>query len=494
MIPRVARSWRARAAPAVVVLVAGAALRCLFLGSRSLWFDEADTLLVASQPLAHMHSFLMRFEVTPPLYSVLMHGWLAFFADARIGLRVFSALCGIGALVAFRSLSERLLPERARLLALFLAAASSYWIHLAQDGRVYALLSLIVVCQARLTWELSERPTRRLWAGYAALGALGLYAHYYFGLILAAHAAWLLLRWRRTPRERAAWLAAHAVVAAAFLPWLGSFLTQFGAHRGDLVVADPLNFRHLCDLLGTLFFDVTYLGLLLPPWFTPAIGAGLLALAAAAGARLVRRGGDPEERRALGFLLWHAAAFTALVFVAELLCGRPVTQARYFAPLAPFLFLLAALVASRPGRPASAARVALEAIVAVGAVGYFFSGRIIDPRLDRLAAAIQRTDRRLPLVYLETYYYLPMRYYYLPERPHFLVAEASEGIDYPTLPPYDGVAGRERLRRLGPCVVLDEKRLLGGPALSVGTGAQVAALIEDSPLSKGRDSEAKSGR
>lgn len=474
---RAARFLSANAGPSALVLLGGAALRLLFLEARSLWFDESLTVLVASQPLGLLRSYLLRFEVSPPLYSALMHFWLALFADPRFGLRVFSAACGIGALFAFRGLAARLLPPRARLLALFLAAASSYWIHLAQDGRVYALLSLIVTAQARLALELSRRPSRRLWAGYAALGAVGLYAHYYFALILAAHAGWLLLRLRRSPGGAAAVLAVHAGVAAAFLPWLGSFLTQFGLHRGDLAVGEALTLRHLCALLGTLFFDVTFLGLVLPSWLVPAIGAGVLALCAAAAARLARRGGDSEEREALGFVLWHAGAFVALVAAAELVVGRPVTQARYFAPIAPYLYLLAAVVMSRPGRPAAAARLALEVLVAAGTAGYFVSGKFIDPRLDRLAASIRRTDRRLPLVYLETYYYLPMRYHYLPERAHFLAAGAAEGIDYRGLPPYDGVAGRERLRRLGPCVVLDEGRVLGGQALSLGTGEQVAGLL-----------------
>lgn len=482
MIPRFAGFLRARAAPAAVVLLTGAALRFLLLGSRSMWHDEASTFLIASRPLASLHWFLMRYEISPPVHTALMHFWIRLFSDPLLGLRLFSALCGVATLVAFRGLSERLLPERARLLALFLAASSSYWLHLAQDGRVYALLTLIVVCQARLTWELTERPARRLWAGYAALGALGLYTHYYFAPMLAAHAAWLLRRWRGAPRERTALLAAHAGVAAAFLPWLGSLATQFAAHRGDLAVGDPLTFRRLCDLIGTLFFDVTFLGLALPSWFVPAAGLGVLAACAAAAVRLVRPGADADERRALDFLLWHPVFFIAVVIVAELACGRPVTQARYFAPLAPALYLLTALALSRRGRPAAAARLALEALVVVGAVGYFFSGVIVDPRLELKAAAIRRTDRRFPVIYLETYYYLPMRYYYLPERPHFLIAEASEGIDYTSLPPYDGVAGRERLRRLGPCVLLDEKRLLGAPAMSLGTGAQVAELIARSPL------------
>ena len=149
-----------RVTPALVVLATGAALRFLFLETRSLWFDEALTVLVAGLPLARLHWGLMHFEATPPLYSALMHFWLMLFSDPRLGLRLFSALCGVGALIAFRGLSERVLPERARLLALFLAAASSCWLHLAQDGRVYALLTVLVVCQARLTLELGRRPTK----------------------------------------------------------------------------------------------------------------------------------------------------------------------------------------------------------------------------------------------------------------------------------------------------------------------------------------------
>lgn len=75
-------------------------------------------------------------------------------------------------------------------------------------------------------------------------------------------------------------------------------------------------------------------------------------------------------------------------------------------------------------------------------------------RLARLAATVRGTDRRLPFVYLDTYYYLSMRYYYPPER----------------------------LRRLGPCVLLDEKRLLGGPAVALADGAQLAGLVAVFPL------------
>ena len=199
-----------------LLLAAGAALRLLGLGTRSLWFDEAATLVVARAPLREIPGLAAREQVGSPLYYFLMHGWLRLFSDPLLALRLFSALWAVAALFVFRGLCARLLPARARTFALFLAAFSSYWIHAAQDGRVYSLLLLVCLASTRAAWELTERPTRRLWAVYAALCALGLYVHYYFAILLAAHAAWLFWRWRSVPGRLLEWAAAHAAAALAF--------------------------------------------------------------------------------------------------------------------------------------------------------------------------------------------------------------------------------------------------------------------------------------
>ena len=458
------------------LLAAGALLRVLFLGARSLWFDEASTLILAGLPLARLPALLVRNEMNPPLYYALMHFWLKLFSDPRLGLRVFSALCGIAALAAFRPLAERLLPSRARLLACFFAAFSSYWLHAAQDGRVYACLLLVSILCVRAVWSLTEAPSPRRWAAYALLSALGLHLHYYFAFPFAAHAAWLGWRFRRSPRELFAWGAAHAAVALLFAPWLGHLLGQLRAHVRDTTVGDALTPAHLLDSLGNMFFDVTFLGLALPHWINAAIGACFAALVAA-GARASRA--DVEERRAHNFLLTQMLLPIALIALAELLVGRPITQARYFLPLSPFAYLLAARALSAPGRWASGARLSFEAVAVAGVIGYFASGRLIDPHLDSLAASIRRgSNPRLPIVYVEMYDYLPMRAYYLPERANFLVAEAAASMDFAAIPPYNGVADARRRSRLGSCVVVDVKRLLTPQPLWTGTGVQLAGLID----------------
>ena len=461
------------------LLAAGALLRLLFLGTRSLWFDEASTLILAGLPLARLPALLVRNEMNPPLYYALMHVWLKAFADPRLGLRFFSALCGIATLAAFRPLAERLLPARARLLACFFAAFSSYWLHAAQDGRVYACLLLVSLLCVRAVWSISEAPSPRRWAAYALLSALGLHLHYYFAFPLAAHAAWLGWRFRRSPRELRAWSAAHAAVALLFAPWLGHLLGQLHAHVHDATVGDALTPAHLMDSLGNMFFDVTFLGLALPHWIGAAIGACFTALAAAGILRERSTRAESDERRARAFVLFHLGFPIALIALAELLVRRPITQARYFFPLSPFAYLLAARTLSAPGRWATAARLSFEAVAVAGVIGYFASGRLVDPHLDSLAASIRRgSDPRLPVVYVEMYDYLPMRAYYLPERANFLVAEAAEAMDFASIPPYNGLVDARRRRRLGPCVVVDVKRLLTAQRVWVGTGAQLAGLMD----------------
>jgi len=444
-------------------ILAGAILRLLFLGAKSVWFDEASTMLLAGRPLAELTSLLVSNEVNPPLYYVVMHFWLKPFSDPRFGLRLFSALCGIASLFAFRTLAARLLPERARLPALVFAALSSFLIHVAQDGRAYSLLLLVSLLSTLATLRLSEdRPRARWFAAYAAFAAVGLYTHYYYSILLAGHAVWL----GRKIKDRVGWLLAHAAVALAFAPWLPTFVAQMRLHTGDPVVGEALSFLRVLDILGVTFFDVTFLGLALPAWLGVAIGAGFAALAVSAAM------GPSADRKAADFCLTHVAAGFALVLAVELWGGRPVTQARYFTPLSPFLLLLAALGARRGWT-----RVVAGVVLAAGTAGYFFSAIMVDPRLDALSAVIRRSSAdNVPVVHLGKYYYLPLRVYYMPERRHLLAASEAVGMDYRGMPPYPGVVEDKDLPALGPCVVVDESRTLSAERVTMATGAQLAAL------------------
>lgn len=433
----------------------GALLRACFLQTRSLWFDEASTLMIATRPFAEIAPALVRDEGNPPLYYWLMHAWLAPFADARLGLRVFSLVCGAASLFVFRDLAARLLPARARTTAVVFAVLCSGWVHAAQDGRVYAWALLLALLTTRLVVELDERPAPRLWAAYAAAGAAGLWSHYYFAFLLAAHAAWL------APKRGKGWWASHVAIAAAFAPWVPSLLAQLRLHAGDPVLGEALTFRQGLDIVGTALFDTSYLGLALPSWIRAAVGAAALA----ALAWSLR-----ERTRPRLFCAVHLAVPFALVLAAELSAGRPLTQARYFTILSPFLLMGLAL--------STVPRVAAGLVLAAGTGVYLASGLLVDPRLDRLAALVRASSApQTPLVHLGLYHYLPLRAYYLPERRHYLLPETAVGMDFRAMPGYSGVIEKDALARLGPCVVVDVARTVSLERVWSGDGAVLSAAL-----------------
>ena len=85
------RRVRILTASVVVVVAVGVALR--FLTSSHLWLDEALTVNIARLPLSRIPDAL-RHDGSPPLYYLLLHGWIAVFGvepeagdDTRRSLR-----------------------------------------------------------------------------------------------------------------------------------------------------------------------------------------------------------------------------------------------------------------------------------------------------------------------------------------------------------------------------------------------------------------------
>jgi uncharacterized membrane protein len=446
--------------PAVAI-----ALRLTGLTTRSLWFDEANTLAVTAAPLSGLPSLVRSLEGFPPLHYLLLRAWLPFWGDPLLGMRAFSLVCGLGALAAFWPLCRRLAPVNAR-AAFFLACASSFWIHLSQDGRPYSLFLLLGLVTSNLLLDLEARWSWTRGAAWAGCCAAGIYTHNFFVLLLAAHAAYLLLRLRRQPARLLGFMAALGLAAAAYAPWLASLLIQVQNWAAVSSLSAPLDFNQLTLLLGAMVIDTGFLGLAHPGLTRVFGGAALLCGAAVA----YRRRGDwrPEHT----FVFFHLIALFVCAKILEIALGRPVTQARYLVMVSPFLFLcLAQLFEFSP----VLAKASLPTVFFAGTLAYQAAGIFLDPRLEKMAAAIRKSSPpRMAVVHLDAYYYTPLRFYYLPERAHFLLEPGNRNLNWPALPGYAADPGIERIARLGPCVAVDPQRWWFPQRLGLATGGQLA--------------------
>src|SRR5947209_16327408 len=221
------RDW---AAVGIVAAVAvGIALR--FLSRGPLWLDEAQSVAIARQPLAHLQEAL-RHDGAPPLYYALLHGWMKLFGTSTFAVRSLSALPAVLSLPVILRLGRRVGGEAVGIAAVVLLAVSPFAVRYSVETRMYSLLLLLGLLGAHAVLSVHRHHSRRAIVGVAAVSAAMLYTHYYSVFLLTVIGAAELWRaWRRRDRWSLGVVAGIVCGGLAFLPWLPTFLYQ-SRHTG----------------------------------------------------------------------------------------------------------------------------------------------------------------------------------------------------------------------------------------------------------------------
>jgi hypothetical protein len=236
-----------------LILAAGTLLRFWNLGRLSLWFDEGYSAWAASLgPLRLFH--VIRADVSPPLYYLLLRGWIGLFGTSEAALRALSATAATACFPFLYLLARRLLQRPgAILLAMALGAASVMQITYAQEARCYALLGLGCLVALYALHLFLER--RRPWALALLILAttFTLYLHNIaFFYLLALDLAWLILPASTPPRRRIGdLLLANVLIGLLYLPWVPGLLSQLRWVQSNFWVPRPSG-RDLVNVLSQL--------------------------------------------------------------------------------------------------------------------------------------------------------------------------------------------------------------------------------------------------
>jgi uncharacterized membrane protein len=212
---------------AVPVLLGAAGLRFFQLGARSLWFDEALSVLIGRLSLQQILTGAAG-SSHPPAYYLLLHIWGA-MGEGDWLLRFPSVFLSLLAVALIYRVGRLLFNRRAGLLGALGMALSPFQVYYAQEARMYALATALTL---GLAWCFVRgvRLPRSIatWWSYTFLSALGLYTHYFVAWVLLALHLWLLLVHKR---RRSVWpslVIADALLGLAFLPQAVQFLVQTG--------------------------------------------------------------------------------------------------------------------------------------------------------------------------------------------------------------------------------------------------------------------------
>lgn len=340
---------------------------------------------------------VLRFhESHPPLFYLLMRGWLSLAGGTDRAALLLPVLFGIALVPVMLIAGRQLYSARAGLIAAALTAIIPTLAEYSAEVRPYSLLPLLVVLSCWVLVVALKRTSLMLWSAYAVSAITLVYTHNWTWVIIAGQLAATATVIVRADRRRRSELmvrsgAAFILIGLAYLPWLPVLRYQ-AAHAGH----PPHHFKNLAGMLLLVpdGFLRAIQSTLLPPVKTLPmlllVATGLVAVSVFALVRRLNNKHAKITNESARLSSWRAATapdseamhvnavFVTVCIVATLAASilsvhSDMMQARCLAMLTPLLVLL---VAGRIDRvlsrnpPASRARRLMFAIAAVVSLSY----------------------------------------------------------------------------------------------------------------------------
>lgn len=206
------------------------ALRVIELTNRSIWLDEGTTLLRLSGSLIDNLSNVIyvagerTIDTQPPLYFLLLQGFVALGGEHEFIFRFFSVMFGVLCVPMTYALAHRMFDAPTAVLAALFVALSPGLIWYSREIRMYSLVPFLAAALTLAAYRCS-RATQHIvpaWIFWIALAIASFLTHYSFAGLIAGQGAFLLAwtarRWQQfRARDRRILLAAGASLAGLLL-------------------------------------------------------------------------------------------------------------------------------------------------------------------------------------------------------------------------------------------------------------------------------------
>jgi 4-amino-4-deoxy-L-arabinose transferase-like glycosyltransferase len=238
------------------------ALRLWRLDAVSLRGDEAFDALHSLQPISIVLYQNMFGQTYPPLYHLMLHGWLSWAGLVELSARFIAFAAGVWLVPITYRLAQTCFGETTARVAALLVALNPFLIWHAQDGRMYSLLatlSALMTLFALRVWAQGAAAPRRRGAGtkndqlpfnpqsairyslfaYILFATLNALNHYFAYLaIVSLNLVALYVGWHRRWSFPffAKWCGANVVVGVCALLWLAPAWPHLSGHSEPWIV------------------------------------------------------------------------------------------------------------------------------------------------------------------------------------------------------------------------------------------------------------------
>jgi mannosyltransferase len=255
-----------------VLVLAGALLVRLAVSDRSLWLDETISLIQIDRPFVDVITRQIN-GVHPPLFHVLLHGWIELFGSSTLAMRSLSILWSLVAVAGVGAWSRHAFPHVSPLPAAAFAALAPFAVWYGTEIRMYSQLFALTALGGWLSWSIlagAAHPRRRIAALGVVLAAI-VYTHYFGTLFVASLglvALTIAIRRSELRRPALAVFGLSLLAGIVLIPWVALVISQRSAEPLSTVFDDPDFFTGLIAGIEMLtgFRSYVTLGVLAAGW------------------------------------------------------------------------------------------------------------------------------------------------------------------------------------------------------------------------------------
>jgi mannosyltransferase len=205
----------------VLILMLGFLLRILLLQTRGTWYDDAFSIFLSGRTFPEI-LLVTAAIATPPLYYILLNGWMKLGSELWI-LRSLNVILSLICIFLTNIRIGRLAHPVSGLWSAFLVAISPIHIYHAQELRMYMLLTVSLLGYAIFfsqIWTMRPGVNRpwKVWVGFVGCGVIAMCTHNLavFPIFVPLIVSILLRKWRIVNGV----LISQALIELFSLPWL----------------------------------------------------------------------------------------------------------------------------------------------------------------------------------------------------------------------------------------------------------------------------------
>ena len=340
----------------------------------SVWHDEGYTAVLIENDYAGIVE-RTAMDVHPPLYYLALKTWSLVLGDAVFTLRIFSAVCMLGAILIIWHIVRKIYGRRAGLAALTLMSIGPFLVRYGQEMRMYGLAALLASLATLVYLSIYNKTKSSAWrfVAYGLIVVAGMYTQYFFVLVPAVHLIHYLFAsgessFKRRFIKLRPFLISAVVIALIFAPWLPTVKNQFSEVHGSFwipkVSIETLTSTPVAMTIMKKQYQMTGAYALI------AIFA-LVVLIVLFRKFLLTYKDSPSR-----LLFLSIVGPPLLLFLLSLPPFQPSYQDRYMSFMAPIFYSVIALsiIAFNSRRSRLIAGLAAVAVLAVGQVNNFIEG------------------------------------------------------------------------------------------------------------------------